>query len=43
MVFNYLDKNKDGQISYEEFRQLDEENWSKIITKDLFSSKMAKF
>lgn len=29
-LFQYLDTDNDGEISFEEFRQLDEENWRKI-------------
>lgn len=29
-IFNFLDKDMDGQISFEEFKQLSEENWRKF-------------
>ena len=34
-VFKYLDHDRNGQISYKEFRLLDEENWRKLSEKEL--------
>lgn len=34
-VFNFLDVNSRGLISYEEFRQLDEENFRKVTLESL--------
>ena len=30
MIFNYLDSDKDGQITFKDFRILDGDNWRKI-------------
>ena len=36
MLFQYLDTDNNGEISFEEFRQLDEENWRKIDPNRIF-------
>jgi len=37
-VFNYLDSDNDGEITFKDFRALDEENWRKIDMRSLLAA-----